>query len=189
VCGSWEAPLGSDQATRTCTDTNEVGTTECKPTEGPVTLPALDLEAYKCNVHPILQRGCGMLACHGTETGRALRVYARGRLRNDEVVNRTGTCLPTTGQVNLNMAGTGTVMCEGWLPHTAREWKKSYDSARSFMIGVTDPTQSDLLRQPVVGGKPHVEVKLFRTTDADYEAIRAWLAGGTLGRTCNTGVN
>lgn len=189
VCSSWEAPPGSDEATRTCIDANEIGTTVCKPTEGPVTLPALDLEYYKCNVHPIVQRGCSMMACHGTEIGRAYRVYARGRLRNDEVVNRTGTCIPSTGQVNLREEGTGTVMCEGWLPHTAREWKKNYDSARSFMLDVADPAQSDLLRQPVVGGKPHIEVKLFRTTDADYLTIHAWLSGATLGRTCATGVN
>ncbi len=189
VCTSWEAPPGSDQATRTCTDANQIGTTTCKPTEGPLTLPALDLDYYKCNVQPILQRGCSMMACHGTETDRAYRIYARGRLRNDEIVNRTGSCIPSSGLVNLNEAGTGTVMCEGWLPHTAAEWKKNFDSARSFMLDVANPDDSDLLRQPVVGGKPHVEVKLFRSTDADYLTIRNWLAGATLGTTCNTGVN
>lgn len=189
VCTSWEAPPGSDQATRTCTDANQTGTTDCKPSEGPVTLPALDLEYYKCNVQPVLQRGCSMMACHGTATERAYRIYARGRLRNDEIVNRTGTCIPSSGQVNLDEAGTGTVMCEGWLPHTAAEWKKNFDSARSFMLGVTDPDDSDLLQMPVVGGKPHVEVKLFRATDADYLTIRNWLAGAALGGTCNTGVN
>ncbi len=187
-CTSWEAPLGSDQATRTCIDANQVGTTECKPSEGPVTLPALDLEFYQCNVHPIIQRGCAMQGCHGTETGRPYRVYARGRLRNNEIVNRTGTCIPATGQVNLAEAGTGTVMCEGWLPHTPREWKKNFDSARSFMLDVAAPADSDMLLMPVVGGKPHIEVKLFRNTDADYRTIRDWLGGGSL-QTCTTGVN
>ncbi len=189
ACSSWEAPLGSQQATRTCADANQVGTTECKPSEGPVTLPALDLDYYKCNVHPIVQRGCAMQGCHGTETGRPYRVYARGRLRNDEVVNRTGTCIPATGQVNLDEAGTGTVMCEGWLPHTTREWKKNFDSARSFMLDVATPADSDLLLMPVVGGKPHIEVKLFRATDVEYRTIRDWLGGAALGRTCTTGVN
>jgi hypothetical protein len=188
-CTTWEAPLGSDQATRTCVDRNDTGTTACKPSEGPVTLPALDLDYYKCRVSPIIQRGCAMMGCHGTETGRPFRTYARGRLRNDQIVNRTGTCIPQTGQVNLQEAGTGTVMCEGWLPHTAEEWKKNFDSARSFMLGVTDPADSDLLLQPVVGGKPHIEIKLFRDTDADYATIRDWLGGATLGQACNTGVN
>lgn len=188
-CTTWEAPPGSDQATRTCTDRNEVGTTECKPGEGPVTLPALDLDYYKCRVAPVVQRGCSMMGCHGTDTGRPYRTYARGRLRNDQIVDRTGTCIPATGQVNLQEAGTATVMCEGWLPHTAEEWKKNFDSARSFMLGVTDPADSDLLLMPVVGGKPHIEIKLFRETDADYQTIRDWLGGATLGQTCNTGVN
>lgn len=188
-CSSWEAPLGSDQATRTCTDRNDTGTTECKPSEGPVTLPALDLDYYKCRVSPIIQRGCSMMGCHGTDTGRPFRTYARGRLRNDQIVDRTGSCIPATGQVNLQEAGTGTVMCEGWLPHTDEEWKKNFDSARSFMLGVTDPADSDMLLMPVVGGKPHIEIKLFRDTDADYATIRDWLAGATLGQTCNTGVN
>jgi hypothetical protein len=80
-------------------------------------------------------------------------------------------------------------MCEGWLPHTAQEWKKNFDSARSFMLGITNPADSDLLLMPVVGGKPHIEIKLFRATDTDYVTIRDWLGGATLGQTCNTGVN
>jgi hypothetical protein len=190
VCTPWAAPAGSDQATRTCTDRNQTGTTECKPDEGPTALPALDFEYYQCEVHPIIQRGCGMLNCHGTadDEGRTFRTYTRGRRRNDEIVDRTGTCIPATGQVNLDEAGTGTVMCEGWLPHTDAEWKKSYDSARSFMLGVSNAADSDLLRQPVVGGKPHVDVHLFRDTDADYLTIKAWLEGAALG-SCNPGVN
>ncbi len=188
-CTPWEAPLGSDMATRTCVDTNSAGTTECKPDVGPTKLPALDMDFYKCKVQPIFQRGCSMMNCHGTNDGRMFRVYARGRLRNDEIVDRTGSCIPATGQVNLDQAGTGTVMCEGWLPHTELEWKKNFDSARSFMLGVSSASESDLLRQPVVGGKPHLEVKLFRDTDADYETIKQWLEGASLGTTCNTGSN
>jgi hypothetical protein len=188
VCSSWEAPLGSDQATRTCVDQNAVGTTECKPAEGPVALPALDLNYYKCRVSPIIQRGCSMMNCHGTDTGRPYRTYARGRLRNDQIVNRTGTCIPQTGQVNLQEAGSGTVMCEGWLPHTAEEWKKNFDSARSFMLDVAQPEDSLMLREPTIGGLPHVEVKLFGPTDPDYQTLQSWLGGATL-PTCNTGSN
>src|SRR4029077_19745773 len=86
-CASGRQPAGSDQGTRTCTDKNNVGTTVCKPSEGPVALPALDFNYYQCNVEPILDRGCAMMGCHGTERGRQLRLYARGRLRNDQTVN------------------------------------------------------------------------------------------------------
>jgi hypothetical protein len=179
TCTSWEAPIGSDQATRTCTDRNMTGTTECKPSEGPVALPALDLNYFMCQVEPILDRGCGMQACHGTETGRAFRMYSRGRLRNDEIVNRIGTCIPATGTVNLAEAGSGTIMCEGRMAHTQAEWKKNFDSARSFMIAVSSPAESDMLLQPVVGGRPHMGVHLFTTADPDYQTIQAWLGGAT----------
>jgi len=177
-CSTWEAPLGSDQATRTCTDKNMRGTTECKP---PTTaaLPALDFPYYQCRVEPILDRACSMLGCHGAETGRMLRTYSRGRLRNSEIVNRVSSCLQT-GTVDLATAATGTVMCEGWLPHTEREWKKNFDSARSFMLGVSSPDASDLLQQAVVGGKPHAGVHVWRTSDPDYVTIRDWLGGATM---------
>ena len=188
VCSPWEAESGSNEATRTCTDENQAGTTECKPDEGPVTLPALDVEYFKCQVMPVFQRGCAGMGCHGTDVGRPFRVYARGRLRNSEIVQRVDSCLET-GTVNLQEAGSGTVMCEGWLPHTEREWKKNYDSARSFLVGVENPADSDLLRQPVVGGKPHVGVHLFRETDPDYLTILDWLEGAELGSPCSTGPN
>jgi hypothetical protein len=179
TCTPWEAQSGTDQATRVCTDRNMIGTTECKPPEGPVTLPALDLPYFQCNVQPILDRGCSMMGCHGTDEGRAFRVYSRGRLRNSEIVDRVDSCLQT-GTVDLQEAGSGTVMCEGWLPHTEAEWRKNFDSARSFMLDVAAPEQSELLLQPVVGGRPHVGVHLFTESDPDYQTIRAWLGGATL---------
>jgi hypothetical protein len=188
-CTAWEVVPGATEATRTCTDANMAGTTECKPSLGPVALPVLDKEMYKCRVHPILQRGCAQQGCHGTETGRALRIYARGRLRNSQTVNRTGTCIPANGTVNLDEEGTGTVMCEGWLPHTTEEWQKSFDSARSFMLDVTSADQSPLLAEPTVGGPAHAGIKMFRTTDVDYQTIKGWLAGDKLGTTCVTGKN
>lgn len=188
-CTTWEAPTGSNMATRTCTDKNQRGTTECKPDEGPTLLPALDLEMFKCDIQPIFQRDCSMMGCHGTNTERPFRVYARGRLRNNEIVNRTGSCIPATGTVNLDEAGTGTIMCEGWLPHTANEWKKNFDSARSFMLDVGNPDDSLMLRMPTVGGLPHIDIKLFTSTDPKYTKIRNWLGGAQRGSTCNTGRN
>jgi hypothetical protein len=189
TCSTWEAPAGSNMATRVCTDKNMRGTTECKPSEGPTALPALDMEMFKCDVQPIFQRDCSMMGCHGTNTGRPFRTYARGRLRNDEIVNRVGTCIPATGQVNLFDAATGTIMCEGWLPHTATEWKKNFDSARSFMLDVTKPDDSLMLRMPTVGGLPHIDIKLFTTADPAYATIKSWLGGAQRASTCNTGRN
>jgi hypothetical protein len=154
------------------------------------TLPPLDLEYYKCRVHPIFQRGCGQLNCHGTETGHSFRVYTRGRFRNDETVADRGSCLQPTGTPeNLQMTGTGTVMCEGWYPHTPTEWWKSFDSSRSFMLDAATPDDSLLLREPAKGGLPHAQVKLFAAGDTDYQTIRSWLNGAALGTTCDTGKN
>jgi hypothetical protein len=181
--------MGSDVATRACVDMNAIGTTECKPSEGPMPLPALDLEMYKCDIHPIFQRGCGQMGCHGTETERAFRVYTRGRLRNKQIVNRTGTCIPQTGTVDLQEVGSGTVMCEGWLPHTAEEWKKSFDSSRSFMLNAATPAESPLVTEPTLGGPAHAGIKMFRTTDAEYQKLVTWLGGAKRGSTCTTGKN
>jgi hypothetical protein len=189
VCSSWEAPPGSDQATRTCTDNNNVGTTECMPATT-ATLPALDLDFYQCRVSPIFQRGCGQLACHGTDTDHPFRLYTRGRLRNKQMVFPVNTCGENPSiKVDLQARGTGTVMCEGWSKHTPEEWKKNFDSARSFMLGVTSPDESLILREAAEGGLPHAQVKLFAAGDTDFQTVRSWLAGATLGTTCNTGAN
>jgi hypothetical protein len=189
ACTAWDSPIGSDQATRTCVDLANAGTTDCKPATN-AKLPALDLDFYKCNVHPIFQRGCGQLACHGTDTGHPFRVYTRGRFRNDELVPDRGSCLTPAGTPeNLQDKGTGTIMCEGWYPHTEAEWWKSFDSSRSFMLDVATTDDSLLLREPAKGGLPHAQVKLFGAGDADYQTIRTWLGGASLGRACNTGSN
>ena len=57
------------------------------------------------------------------------------------------------------------------------------------MLDVTNPDDSLLLREPAKGGLPHAQVKLFSSTDADYQTIKSWLGGAKLGSTCNTGAN
>lgn len=188
TCSAWQK--GADgKYTRTCTDSAMCGTTAQKPIVGPVALPDLDIDFYKCKVEPIFDRGCAMLGCHGTETGRALKIYARGRLRRNETVPQVNTCPIGPQMVNLQKDGTGTVMCVGWSPHTQGEWQENYDNARSFAVGLSNPDESDLLAQPVVGGKAHAGVHLFRKTDADYATIRDWLNGAKLGSACNTNGN
>jgi hypothetical protein len=187
-CTPWNK--GADgMYSRSCTDAAACGTTAQKPSEGPVALPELDVDYYKCNVEPILDGSCAMLGCHGVEQGRALKIYARGRLRHKEMVAQVSSCPIGPQTLDLAAMGTGTVMCIGWSPHTAAEWQENYDTARSFMVGLSDPEQSDLLAQPVYGGKAHAGVHLFAKTDADYTTIKAWLGGAKLGMACDPGAN
>jgi len=79
TCSYWAA-TDAGTAVRTCVDTNGCGTN--RPSEGPVALPALDNNFYKCNVQPVLARSCAMAGCHGgLSEDRPLRVFARGRQR------------------------------------------------------------------------------------------------------------
>ena len=84
--------------------------------------------------------------------------------------------------------GSGTTMCEGWLPHTTTEWQSNYDNSRSFMVGI-QPDESELLTQPRVGGKAHAGVHEFKTTDQDYLTIKSWLSGQKLGTACDPNPN
>jgi hypothetical protein len=184
TCTAWTSN-GSGQYSRSCADQNRCGTTASEPPTGPTALPALDLDYFKCKVEPVLDRGCAMMGCHGTavdDNTRAFRVFARGRRRNRQTV--PPLCLDTQ-PVNLE-TGSGTVMCYGWTAHTAEEWQANFDSARALLLGVQNPDDSDLLAQPVVGGKAHTGVHLFASAaDPDYQTLRAWLAGAKLGATCN----
>jgi hypothetical protein len=184
ICTQWVS-IGNSMYTRNCGDNNRCGTTLSKPSEGPIGLPNLDMDYYKCKVEPIVDRGCAMMGCHGTassDNSRAYRVYARGRRRNSQQV--PAMCLDS-GMQNLDK-GSGTIMCYGWSAHTNEEWQANFDSARALMVGLTNPDDSDLLAQPVAGGKSHSGVHLFAgKSDADYQTIKAWLGGAKLGSTCN----
>jgi hypothetical protein len=185
------------QFTRTCTDANKCGTTSGKPPEGPIALPNLDLDFYKCKVEPIFDRGCALLGCHGTEIGRPFKLYARAKLRHSEMVAGAPTCPNSSTLRDLSKSptdmngmdragGTGTAMCLGWSKHTDAEWQQNYDNARSFMVGLTNADDSDLLAQPVYGGKAHTGVHLFAKTDPQYQTIAQWLGGAKLGTVCDT---
>jgi hypothetical protein len=191
VCDPWTTSGGGDAATRVCTDTHACGTTAMRPALT-ATLPALDFDFYECNVEPILDRGCAQLGCHGAETGRALRVYARGRHR---VIGETFVepgCL-SAGSMHPSEACEGSVECRCWtLPHTATEWRRNYDAARGLALDASgalrsDMTTSELLTQPLIGGGlPHASIKFWRAGDPDYQTLLAWLEGTALGRTCNS---
>jgi hypothetical protein len=182
----------TNDGTRTCTDLNNCGTAANKPSETAV-LPALDLDFYKCNVEPILDRGCAQLACHGTETGRALRTYARGRHRHaGEMLLETGCNKPGTMVPSENCEGG--IECACWTaPHTTMEWQMNFDAARGFGLdskGTPIPAgqedTSELISQPIVGGKAHAGIKLFASGDPDHQTIKDWLSGKKLGMACTT---
>lgn len=184
VCSPWQTDGVSDQGTRTCVDENACGTDVNRPVES-AHLPALDFPFYECQVEPILDAKCSMLACHGTETGRALRVYARGRLRvTGETFTEPG-CL-SAGEQHPSEECIGSVECRCWtLPHTASEWRRNFDSARGFALDaaaqpLADPSTSELLAQPLVGGGyAHAGIFMWDEQSADYGTIRDWLGGAT----------
>ncbi|MFT3769174.1 MAG: hypothetical protein QM820_27360 [Minicystis sp.] len=195
TCTPWQTDGTSDDGTRTCTDKNNCGTTKNKPLES-ATLPALDFDYYQCKVEPIFDRGCAMLGCHGTEQGRAFRVYARGRLRHggETLLLKAGQCGNASNMMVPTENCIGSIECACWLaPHTAAEWRMNYDVARSFALdeqGNPIPAGSidtaDLIAQPIVGGKAHAGVHLFKQGDADHQTLSGWLTGAKLGMTCTT---
>lgn len=197
VCSPWETQgTGSNAGTRTCRDTNNCGTMTSKPALT-TTLPALDMNFFKCNVQPILDLKCSQLACHGSETDRALRIYARGRLRNNETIPaNTPSICPLGNAMAVPLATQCTSSIEGVCrscSHTPTEWQKNFDSARGFALnaslqriatGMEDT--SELIAQPIIGGgKVHANIHLFTSGSSDHTTIKNWLSGMTLA-TCTT---
>jgi hypothetical protein len=195
VCTSFDtAGSSGNQATRSCTDKNNCGTTALKPATA-ATLPALDLNFFMCNVQPVLDAKCSMQGCHGTETDRGLRVYARGRLRNNETLPANSPLCVVANPMPVSLDSQCTASVEGACRncgHTPTEWQRNFDSARSFALDASlqripagQEDSSELIAQAVVGGKAHANVHLFRQGDPDYTQIKQWLSGMTLA-TCNT---
>ncbi|MFO0594999.1 MAG: hypothetical protein U0228_06835 [Myxococcaceae bacterium] len=187
-CTPWREADGG--AVRTCLDENACGVTTGQPTEGPQAIPQLDAPYYRCVVQPILERSCGQLACHGTEQDRALKLFARGRLRRNETVPQVSTC-PNNGPVNLQMEGSATVMCVGWSRLTAGEWSSNLLSARLQGVMLSNPDDSELLQQPLETSPfAHAGIKTWKTTsDPEYQALKAWLGGATASASCDGGAN
>ncbi len=185
VCSAWDLS-DAGTATRTCSDALGCGTTAQKPPVGPAPLPPLDLPYFQCEVQPVLERGCGQLGCHGTETGRAFRLYARGRLRHSEQVpSCTGA-----GTRDLAIEGTGTVQCLGASRLTPTEWRMNFDNARAFSLGVGNVVDNELLTQPQQGNaRAHASVKLFMLDDPSYTKVKAWLTGAAAAAGCDAGFN
>lgn len=127
---------------------------------GPATDPAAGLSetVFRCNVEPILARQCSYTACHGI-AGTALRVYTPGKLRASPPADSNALIAPLTDA----------------------EHHANFLSAAAFSFGVGSPDDTFLLRKPlaaVAGGYEHQGGAIFGSpSDAQYVAIRAWLAG------------
>lgn len=168
-CTSWQTACdGSDRATRTCTP--RPGCTAPAP-ETTRDLPRLDEDFFRCRVQPVLDRGCDQMACHGTDTGRPLRVYSRLSWR-------------------LPARFSGSDTRDSTAPLSSMEWCRNFDSARSF--ATSDPAASELVRQPLeplAGGLAHTGIHLFAdTADAEYRVLLDWLSGASLA-SCDPGFN
>ncbi len=193
LCSPWATDGVSDDGVRTCVDQNACGTAVNKPLES-ATLPALDYNYYQCNVEPIMDWGCSMLGCHGTEEGRGLRIYARGRLRiTGETLPGSAGCF-AGGQTFASETCTGSIECHCFIePHLDAEWRANYDAARGFALRADGTAiqpgaeeDSELLAQPLIGGGfAHAGIHMFQRGDARYNTIRDWLAGTTRA-TCTT---
>ncbi|MHB8875225.1 MAG: hypothetical protein ACYC8T_16180 [Myxococcaceae bacterium] len=132
-----------------------------------------------------------MIGCHGQVAGRALRVFSRGRLRNDELVAIPAMCLQPAKTVNIGQVGYANVECAANIPLTKREWVLNYDSSRVFMIDLTaaQADQSELLTQPLEGSAAaHANSKWFKAGDPGHTTIKSWLTGASL-PACDAGVN
>lgn len=193
TCSYWQ-PTDGGTAVRTCADLNGCGTTTSRPNQGPIALPALDLNFYKCNVQPVLARSCAMVGCHGTlSPDRPLRVFARGRQRNNEIVPYTpstyGCGTGSTVNINLAIEASGTASCPAKVKLTGTEWALNFDNQRAFALGISSPDSSELLAQPTRGTAfTHAGIKPWTVSSAEYQMVRSWLNGQTLA-TCNTGSN
>jgi hypothetical protein len=187
-CGPWTTNGTDDNGTRVCVDLDGCGTTANKPVTT-ATLPSLDMNYYKCKVEPVLDKGCAMMGCHGSD-GRGLRTYARGRYRMaGEIV--MAACGGPTQTKDLKDC-IGSIECACYIaPHTANEWRRNFDAARGLLLDtagqqLADSDQSELIQQPMEGtGKAHAGYKLFKSTDAEHATLKAWLDKQTLA-SCST---
>jgi hypothetical protein len=187
-CSPW-VPNGAN-ATRTCTDINGGTTTICKPPET-TALPALNYNYFRCQVQPVLAQSCAMIGCHGDPAARPYSVFARGRNRIHETVTLSWPgCLVTTPQTfDVYDRARATVQCWGNMALTQKEWTSNFDQSRVLAIGTTDPSQSELLAQPLIGSSfAHAGMKVFSPGQPAYTAIYTWLDGGTQA-TCDAGFN
>jgi hypothetical protein len=181
LCTPWTTNGSSNEGTRSCVDQCKCTNTtpaHPKPVEA-ATLPALDFGYYQCNVEPLLDKFCAQLGCHGTEHGRAFRIYARGRLRH-KGESLSAVCQGENAPTTDKCVGSVECACDQQ-PHTQAELRMNFDAARGLLLDdqgkpLTTIDDSGLLKQPLSGGGlAHAGIHIFRPNDSNYTKLRTWL--------------
>lgn len=114
--------------------------------------PSLDARMFAERVQPVLAARCASPTCHGSER-RRLRVYATGLLRRD----------PSRAHRDE--------------PIDADELRANERSAAAFALGVSSAAESLLVTKPR-NAVNHLGARVFADSDADLEALLAWLRSG-----------
>ncbi len=136
--------------------------------EDPATLPALDRDAFRCNVQPVLAARCAFGACHASAR-RPLRLYAVGRMRLGVGWDRLAE------------------------PLSPDELEANYQSTRGFAAadGTDVPQLLSKPLDPRAGGLFHRGQELYggddvftSTEDPGYRLIAEWIGGATAPADC-----
>lgn len=121
-----------------------------------------DFDFFVCRVHPLVQAGCSMARCHGTEA-TAMRVHSPGVLRFD----------PPDGGMRTAAYRVGD-------PLSREELNADYNSLR-MLIDPENVEASAPLHKPLhpgAGGGWHGGGVLYGTKDdPTYQAIVQWVRG------------
>lgn len=130
----------------------------CGGTNGVEDLPTADtVERYATDVHPILERRCATLDCHG-DPGRPLRLFADTGLRASDALR---------GQ-----------------PITAEELAANVRSLLTVDPG-TPPAESLLLSKPLAGGAHHVGGEIWAAaTEPQPRCFIGWLTASRDAAAC-----
>jgi hypothetical protein len=145
-----------------------VAIASCAIDNPPAAVPALDRDAFRCTVQPVLAARCAFAACHGTRA-RPLALYAPGRERY-----QVGWDRPTA-------------------PVTAAELEANFGIASGFTT-TTATGEPWLLAKPLAvgeGGYYHRGSDLFGAGDVfatrddpGYRELAAWIGGATAAPDC-----
>ena len=145
-----------------------LGVSACRDFDGPIELPDLDANEFRCNVEPILQARCAYPLCHG-DSRRPFRIYARNRHR-----------LQVPGPSAIPEGGPPLI--DRNFPLTAEETQANFDVARGF---ARDTDQALLVLKPLdvsADGSFHRARDLFGGVDVfanrddyGYGVFLAWV--------------
>jgi hypothetical protein len=127
--------------------------------------PALDTEAFRCRVQPVVAARCAFAECHASAQ-RPYRLYAVGRMRLGVEWSRLEE------------------------PLTPAELAANYEISRNFAVGEA-PLLTAKPLDTRAGGYYHRGADLYgeddvflSTDDPGYQVLAEWIAGGTAPASC-----